>query len=117
MAVLNLHAVADAAGAAATLATDVATAVVILDVRAAARASRAANVIIALPPVLSFSYAFPRPLRAILTPIVELCSKASRPERQLLRAVGLINCCNASPKYGNGEVTKMVAGVISYQKK
>ena len=116
MAVLTFRAVADATGAAATLATAVAKAVVMADVRAAARASRAADGIIASPPVLSSLSAFPRPPHAILPSMVEFCSKASRRERQLLRAVGLINCCNASPKHGNRDATRMVSGVIGFQK-
>ena len=52
-AVLTLRAVADAAASAATLATAVATAVVMADVRTVTRASRAAEGITSLPPVLS----------------------------------------------------------------
>ena len=116
MAVLTLRAVADAAGAAATLATNVATAVVVADVRAATRESRSADGITASPPVISSSSAFPRPPRAILPSMVEFSLKASLQKRQLLWAVGMINCCNASPKNGYGDATNMVAEVIGFQK-
>ena len=100
-----MRAVADAAGSAATLATAIATDVVMADVRAAGKAYRAADGITVLPPVLYSSSAFPRPPRAIMPLMVKFSSKASCQKRQLLQAVGLVNCCNVFTKHGYGDAT------------
>ena len=97
MVVLTFHAVANALGAAARLATAVAMSVVMADVRAVTMESRAADGTTASPPVFSSSSAFPCPPRAILPSMVK---------RQLFKAVGLINCCNDVPKHGYRVATR-----------
>ena len=77
MAELTFRVVADAPGAVSTLATAVATSMVMADMRAAVRASRAVDGITELPPVFFSLSASPRPPRAILTLMVEFSLKES----------------------------------------